>query len=1339
MDYKEQEAVQKLNSIIKLFQRKQELSERKEWDGDIQWGATYLFSKILLRANRNTCYFSREELENFKSLFEQKNNTSIDLNLLFSNYWLREILGFIHLPDAVRVVTNDFEKYQSNFTELSFLRYLYKKYPNQQITESELQDDISKYQLKCESIVDQEWLKSSHWIKKQKTGDELKIGNVDYLFTLMDSWEVFAFLNALKKEIYKKSESVLIISKTDFNSILHNHKKAFPNTPSLNFFKENGIVASFNKNYKVYLYNAEINYWESINDKVCALIWETLLSDKTFTNNEERLKSLISIILRGNRWPNITRLLSKQGKSAFLVSAVKLVSNEKDIIGVKDEFAKCFLEDRTSSRYAFISSNKLQKEPLNELANPLDFFNQLYHLSSKYQGNLFYEQDSRKSLAFLIKEIILGDEYVTQIPDNDKVKTAYYQSIVKLYESSNKKPFLNWELSHFIIQYRPTVLLYLLTVKDFSSLAIHLLDNVKIETSENDLNFSIKLKILKESLMLALSSRLRLVDVPKEENAKFIFQIYIEINKYKFDSVSNVRSIEGRQKILDNNKHRENTLLEVIENCPLHGQYVNQNPSEYLLNHLLDNVLDVIEIYKPMNIRDNGTIQFPIFKIDALCWLSNYIIKRIPAIDSKQIKLKNKLSSLFKKIYFEIIDLEVINRKEFNTDKIIEAIPVWGERNERLSKLDWVFPMLIMNDTGDIDEFLNPHFRFKTAKDEYDNSNHFQGKKVRSHLYILLSSLKQINTKEIKYGLESTKIKSLKVAIEQRVVNLVKQYGTVGKAHKTNVISERFDRQLYNGKEDQLLPFIIEIGNYFENKNILFEKLIKTTNVVQLLIILEGVKTKGIRDQIIVKLKKIDIIEFLRKQNWRPEILIVVTKLALHNELIEQAQIAQDYWQKNLSISKIDSDSEKAIFESKLIMAYQQKDKSAIQKVEEPSPGYKIHNEFKPTHHKQFFIALIDFDENPEKSYDIFKLLGSIYPKDSTIALNRFAAKINWALKNNEGKRFSEALQEWTMFENSMPQVKLELIIDKINYNKLTAHLYLKQFEAFEDLYRQVQRPYRMTIDLLELRVQMLLEKDLKEEAGVLLKEAKEYHSYLGSEDFTVVNELFQKVSKNNDVEEIKKSIEELATRPKHSLEEYITREFQGGDFGKKMTKEIAEAAERILTKIKAIDSIKDEDRYNDLLQIALESKLSAYGFHIKDQSRGAYSASGKGLGERDLVIYKQSKEISVIEPFIHTGKSVVQSHITKLFNYSHQRDNMFVVIYDFKLFKNLNSRWNYYFNKTIPSLKYPENFEINSQKSIDLTNEFNYKNSAIKIGVTTHSEDIKIYHIMINLNYKID
>ena len=130
-----------------------------------------------------------------------------------------------------------------------------------------------------------------------------------------------------------------------------------------------------------------------------------------------------------------------------------------------------------------------------------------------------------------------------------------------------------------------------------------------------------------------------------------------------------------------------------------------------------------------------------------------------------------------------------------------------------------------------------------------------------------------------------------------------------------------------------------------KNKNILFEKLIKTTNVVQLLIILEGVKTKGIRDQIIVKLKKIDIIEFLRKQNWRPEILIVVTKLALHQELIEQAQIAQEYWQKNISISKIDSDSEKAIFESKLIMAYQQKDKSAIQKVEEPSSGYKIHNE----------------------------------------------------------------------------------------------------------------------------------------------------------------------------------------------------------------------------------------------------------------------------------------------------------------------------------------------------------------------------------------------------------
>ena len=120
--------------------------------------------------------------------------------------------------------------------------------------------------MKHKSIVDEEWLKSSHWIKKHKTVDELKIGNADYLFTLMGSWDVFAFLNALKKEIYKKSESILIISKADFNSILNNHKSTFPKTPSLNFFKENGILASSNKNYKVYLYNADINYWESLKD-----------------------------------------------------------------------------------------------------------------------------------------------------------------------------------------------------------------------------------------------------------------------------------------------------------------------------------------------------------------------------------------------------------------------------------------------------------------------------------------------------------------------------------------------------------------------------------------------------------------------------------------------------------------------------------------------------------------------------------------------------------------------------------------------------------------------------------------------------------------------------------------------------------------------------------------------------------------------------------------------------------------------------------------------------------------------------------------------------------------
>ena len=65
--------------------------------------------------------------------------------------------------------------------------------------------------------------------------------------------------------------------------------------------------------------------------------------------------------------------------------------------------------------------------------------------------------------------------------------------------------------------------------------------------------------------------------------------------------------------------------------------------------------------------------------------------------------------------------------------------------------------------------------------------------------------------------------------------------------------------------------------------------------------------------------------------------------------------------------------------------------------------------------------------------------------------------------------------------------------------------------------------------------------------------------------------------------------------------------------------------------------------------------------------------------------------------------------------------------------FKN---NWEKYIRTIIPNANFPTEFAFKSVE--DVTTQFGYKNSAIKIGKSLHEEEIVLYHIFVNINYKI-
>src|SRR5690606_8822758 len=142
-----------------------------------------------------------------------------------------------------------------------------------------------------------------------------------------------------------------------------------------------------------------------------------------------------------------------------------------------------------------------------------------------------------------------------------------YPLVKSLLENSLSKPYLLWKTCHFLVQDKPTIIPYLLEVPYFSSLAFSLIGKVKIESSIGEIDRSIKLKLIEDSIKLSLDSILSSQKPINKEITLVIFQCYKEINKDKYQSLSNIRREEDVYEITEYQKRKERLLISIIEDC----------------------------------------------------------------------------------------------------------------------------------------------------------------------------------------------------------------------------------------------------------------------------------------------------------------------------------------------------------------------------------------------------------------------------------------------------------------------------------------------------------------------------------------------------------------------------------------------------------------------------------------------------------------------------------------------------------------------------------------------------------------------------------------------------
>jgi hypothetical protein len=273
--------------------------------------------------------------------------------------------------------------------------------------------------------------------------------------------------------------------------------------------------------------------------------------------------------------------------------------------------------------------------------------------------------------------------------------------------------------------------------------------------------------------------------------------------------------------------------------------------------------------------------------------------------------------------------------------------------------------------------------------------------------------------------------------------------------------------------------------------------------------------------------------------------------------------------------------------------------------------------------------------------------------------------------------------------------------------------------------------------DFFEIRVNNYINRGNYELARTYVNEAKVYHQSKDDLLPEFIKIATEKLENEEDYKRLRKEYQDLISRSPEKLVLILPENIVGKrNVYYYILKEICNSANDILDIVNSVEKIDNEDKYTDLLILSLQSKFRQWYWKIGN-ARGGFSASNKrNLGELDFVINSADNErIATCEALLINGKntSTVTTHVIKTFNYDHRRTLFFILVYYSG--NNLNDHWKDYETNIIPNIQYPVGFPLSA--TVEEIKE-PFTNNSIRVLLAKHGDDTKVYHVFINISYKL-
>ena len=1039
-------------------------------------------------------------------------------------------------------------------------------------------------------------------------------------------------------------------------------------------------------------------------------LWKLLLkSNNCYT---EVFKEWLEIVKNNFKYLDNIKVQFEDdiSKSIFLDEALNYILNAKELIQTwEDNYKQLLRESRMYDSFLQNSEITIPKE-LKQVEEDKTLINAFYWWNQRNNSNILFI-NSFSLYGNLIFFIIKHDTFL-----ENKEKSFFRTN--KLLNNCLERPYLAGILLSKTFFYNELILFYLSRRETLFIGVSFIMENnnlPNIQTNTTDYMIQWREILFNQTLDIC-------------------FLHFESENNLDKKETSNILS-ELIKLIIIEESHKQFSYLPKILNYIEKTQVKFQNNSQKsLLRVVLSEFVECI-----INIKFNSInrLELPYDKINLLLWLLSKVYE-----ESFEIDTNHNIEELQLKIIDEIINLYRNN--------ILKAIDFIGLRvNKRIFDIDWTIFLKLATEEQK-KNILDMEKIFKVQDLKKDDKYYNKLNTIRVHVSFLLS-LNQNSTNQDKDY------------IEKSIISIIKKFGNK-KYYYKDIFQSFLEKDNY-----RLFDTLVQSVNFFNatNKLNFYENILDKISFSNILQIYTNSTSSEIKKLVLDKLNKyivsIDDFELI------PEMIETIAISINNNELKEFTIPILDILEHNQKGGYFSNIYNELKYKKEILDIFHQKItiESKIEKINKVKIPIDTNksiikygvNKSQINIYRDFIIALLYIENNPEQTYKILKELlcrdkQPIYVINLLNTRYRIIEKESIEDNNILVEKYKLAIKEWENYKELISNYQL----DKYDYILiLEGYQIINDKDKFLIYWNEMPKYLQYDLEIVSIRCKYLQKQDLVNQAIKYLDEILELNNDINSnkknellilkkslnEDIEIkyikkmninVNQSYEPLSKDN----IKDHWLQIKNLPDEQHAHVFSRENNVNlkDFILDINKQIAfELLERNKNLKRANSGkLEIENIINDWVASLFKQRMNYLDWQVDNQSRGGSSANGKDAGERDIIVKNQSGDILfLLEAFrlFSNDTNTISKHMDKIDGYNATGCPIliFFVYCDNNNFKELCNNYKNYLEK-----KDYQGFDKNNLDMKSKFNEIELKEANIKIFSEVrmkNTKNIDIFHVL--------